>query len=58
MRAFLLKMLAGGAWSGIFAAHAPVLMALLMKDSIRRRIPFAGLAMAFVDDSRGCPGPG
>ena len=55
VKAFLLKMLAGGAWSGLVAVHAPVFMALLMKDSIRKRIPFARLAMAMVDDE-GEPG--
>jgi hypothetical protein len=55
VKAFLMRMLAGGAWSGLVAAHAPVFMALLMKDSIRRRIPFARLAMAMVDDE-GEPG--
>ena len=58
VRAFLLKLLAGGAWSGVFAVHAPVLMAVLMKDSIRRRIPFGGLLMAVADDSEDSPAPG
>ena len=55
VKAFLMRMLAGGAWSGLVAVHAPVFMALLMKDSIRKRIPFARLAMAMVDDD-GEPG--
>lgn len=57
VKAFLMKMLAGGAWSGLVAVHAPVFMALLMKDSIRKRIPFARLAMAMVDDSDGEEAP-
>jgi hypothetical protein len=58
VRAFLLRLLAGGAWSGVFAVHMPVLMALLMKDSIRKRIPFGGLLMAVADDSEDSPAPG
>jgi hypothetical protein len=57
VKAFLMRALAGGAWSGLVAVHAPVLMALLMKDAIRKRIPFARLAMAMVDDSDGEPAP-
>jgi hypothetical protein len=58
VRAFLLRLLAGGAWSGVFAVHMPVLMALLMKDSIRKRIPFGGLLMAVADDGEDSPAPG
>ena len=57
VRAFLLKMLAGGAWSGVFAVHGPVLMALLMKDAIRARIPFGRLFLAMADDSEDSPAP-
>jgi hypothetical protein len=58
VRAFLLRLLAGGAWSGIITAHLPVLMAILLKDGIRRRIPFGGLLMAVADDSEDSPAPG
>lgn len=57
VRGFLLRLLAGGAWSGLVAAHLPVLMAVMMKDSVRRRVPLARLAMAFTDDSDGEPAP-
>ena len=40
IRAFLLKMITGGSWAALFWAHAPIFMALLMKDAIRKRIPF------------------
>lgn len=45
IRRFLMKIIAGGAWGQLFMAHAPVLMAVLMKDAIRKRIPF----MAFIE---------
>jgi hypothetical protein len=50
VKAFLLRMLAGGAWSGVFMAHAPVMGAILMKDAIRRRIPLASLFTAVAED--------
>jgi hypothetical protein len=56
VKAFLLKLLAGGAWSGVFMAHAPVFAAILMKDSIRRRIPLARLLAATVEDEGEGPG--
>lgn len=49
IRAFLMKIIAGGAWGQLFACHAPVLLAVLMKDAIRRRIPFMKLIEAFLD---------
>jgi hypothetical protein len=51
VRAFLLKMLAGGAVSQLVWAHLPILAAIVLKDSIQRRIPLARLAMAFAADS-------
>jgi len=57
VKAFLMRALAGGAWSGLVAVHAPVFMALLMKDAIRKRIPFGKLLMAAVDDSDGDEAP-
>lgn len=50
IRAFLLKMIQGGAWTTVFTAHLPILMALVMKDSIRRRIPILQLADSFLLD--------
>jgi hypothetical protein len=49
IRAFLMKIIAGGAWGQLFACHAPVLLAVLMKDAIRKRIPFMKLIEAFLD---------
>ena len=46
VRAFLLRLMAGGAWSGLLMAHAPVFMAVLMKDAVRSRLPFGRLVDA------------
>lgn len=40
IRAFLLKMITGGSWAGLVWAHAPIFMAIAMKDAIRKHIPF------------------
>lgn len=50
VRRFLLRAIAGGAWSQVFAAHAPIFLAILLKDSIRKRIPFAKLIEAMLSD--------
>lgn len=43
IRAVLLKMITGGAWTQVFMAHAPILLAVLMKDAVRKRLPFPKL---------------
>lgn len=50
IRAFLLRLMVGGAWGGLFMAHMPLLMAIAMKPAIRDRIPFMELADAFLMD--------
>lgn len=50
VRAFLLRMLAGGAVGQLVWAHMPILGAILMKDAIRKRIPVGNLLYAFVGD--------
>lgn len=50
IRAFLLKAISGGAWAQLFMAHAPILLAVMMKDGIRQRIPFHRLIAAFLSD--------
>lgn len=52
IRRFWLKMIQGGAWGGVFLAHAPILMAVVMKDGVRKYIPFMGIieSMAEPDD--------
>jgi hypothetical protein len=46
VRKFLLKLITGGAWSAVFMAHAPILLAIIMKEGIRKRIPFMKLIKA------------
>lgn len=62
IRGFLERLIQGGAWTSLFYAHLPIFMAILMKDSIRARLPLANLIMAFVDndddDQDGEDGPG
>lgn len=53
IRRVLLKFLKGGAWGQLFWAHAPILLAVLMKDAIRSRIPFGRLLEAFLDGEDG-----
>jgi hypothetical protein len=53
IRRFLMKMMAGGAWGGLFMAHAPILLAVLMKDAIRKHLPFMQLLEAFLDSEDG-----
>lgn len=48
IRAFLLRFIQGGAWSGVFTAHVPIFMAIAMKDGIRERIPLLQLADALL----------
>lgn len=50
VRAFLTKMITAGAFSTLLAAHAPILMAILLKEGIRSRVPLLKLADAFLVD--------
>lgn len=50
IRMWLLRFIAGGAMSDLFEAHLPILLAVLMVDGIRQRLPLAGLAQAFLQD--------
>lgn len=50
IRRFLLKMIAGGAWGQVLMAHAPILLAIVMKDGIAKHIPFMKLITAMADD--------
>lgn len=40
IRAVCMKLITGGAWTQLFVAHLPILLAILMKDAIRKHIPF------------------
>lgn len=58
IRAFLLKLIAGGARSALFTAHLPIFMAIIMKDGIRERIPLLQLAQTLLtDDPEEAGGP-
>ena len=50
IRRFLLKVIAGGAWGQLVMVHAPVLLAVLMKDAVRKHLPLAKLLAAFFQD--------
>jgi hypothetical protein len=50
IRGFLERLIQGGAWTALFYAHAPLFLAVLMKDSVRSRLPMANLVMAWMDD--------
>jgi len=50
IRAFLLKLMAGGALTTLFTAHLPIFLAIAMKDGIRRRIPLLDLAQTLLTD--------
>lgn len=59
VRAFLLKLITGGAWGAVIMAHLPILMAIVMKDGIRKHIPFMKLLEAATsDDEDGKPAMG
>lgn len=50
IRKFLLKLIAGGAWGQLIMAHAPILLAILMKEGVAKHIPFMQLMQAFLSD--------
>lgn len=50
IRRLALKVIASGAWGELLMAHAPILLAVMMKDRIRRFIPFAGLLQAWLEE--------
>lgn len=57
IRAFWVRLLGTSAGATVIAAHLPVFAAILMKDAVRRRVPFWGLAQAMADDSEDSPAP-
>lgn len=50
IRALLLKLLETSAWGALAMAHAPIILAILMKESVLKRIPFGRLIQAFLDN--------
>jgi hypothetical protein len=49
IRGMLLRLIAGGAWGQLLMAHAPILLAVIMKDGIRKHIPFVKLLEALAE---------
>lgn len=58
IRRILLRLIEGGAWGALFMAHAPILIAILTKESVLRRLPLARLMTAFMDDDDDGAGDG
>jgi len=50
VRALLLNLMKGGAYTDLFTAHLPILLAVLMRDGIREKIKFLPIAEAFLVD--------
>lgn len=54
VRAFLLRLIEGGAWGQLMMAHMPLVMAVLLKDAVRRRVPLMRvLGDVLADDEEG-----
>jgi hypothetical protein len=59
VRKFVMKCLAGGAWGQLVMAHAPILMAVIMKPAILKHIPFRELVASMAEpDEDTAPGEG
>lgn len=56
IRAFLLRMIEGGAWGQLLMAHMPLVIAIMMKPSVSSRIPLLGLLGASLADEDMPPG--
>lgn len=50
VRVVLLKVIAGGVYGQLFMCHAPIFLAVIMKDGIRQRIPMARFVDAFLNN--------
>jgi hypothetical protein len=55
IRKFMLRLIAGGAWGQLLMAHAPILLAIIMKDSISKHIPFMKLLSALAEPDDDAP---
>lgn len=51
VRRTLMKLISGGAWGAVIMAHAPIAMAIIMKDGIRKHIPFMRLIEGVMEDA-------
>lgn len=56
IRAFWLRLIAGGAMGDLFMAHLPIFMAVMMVEGIRERLPIMKLAEAVLVDDTQDPG--
>ncbi|HEV2317330.1 MAG TPA: hypothetical protein VGV89_07135 [Thermoplasmata archaeon] len=57
IRARVLKLLEGGAWTEVFLAHSPIGVALLMKPAVMRFLPIGKLAASWMEvDEDSLPG--
>ena len=57
VRMFLLRMLSGGALVNLVMAHAPILLAIMLKDAVMRRIPFHRFIESWLADDDGDEAP-
>ena len=55
IRAFILKVIAGGAWGELVMAHAPIMLAIAMKPAIMRLIPFRRLVESLAEPDDDSP---
>lgn len=53
IRAWLLRLIAGGAWGDLVMAHAPIGAAIVMKPAIMRIVPFKRLIESMTSDEDG-----
>lgn len=54
IRRTLMKMISGGAWGSVIMAHLPIVLAIIMKDGIKKHIPFMKLIDSMMaDDEEG-----
>lgn len=53
IREWLLRLIAGGAWSDLVMAHAPIGVAIVMKPAIMRFLPFKKLVESVLEDEDG-----
>jgi hypothetical protein len=59
VRRVLLALIRGGDWGALVWAHSPVIMAILMKDSVQKHLPLHKIVAAFFssDEDEGPPPP-
>lgn len=53
IRTWLMRMIAGGAWTDLVMAHAPIGAAIVMKPAIMRILPFRKLIESMTEDEDG-----